>query len=198
MLKAFLYVRFDCFSIFAASTLCYAFFIRSFVRNDPHHFVVIELHTLARTDTSLSATVAAAAAVSFRYKIRSSVFGGLLRLRMGSPLSISSTSTTLPCPSLVLVHAHAHTLAHLPIQTQRLRPRYTRRNCVDVVSLCGILSTLDTSWFRRVYPSSSSPTKASRQLTTSVNLESSGHSFQTFAHSTLESQDTYDLQISRF
>lgn len=123
VLKAFLYVRFDCFSVFALLRLGRLLRVFSFVRNDPHHF--------SRCHRTQHIVICSAMCLFRRYKIRSSVFGGLqLRLRMGSPLSFY----------LALL---SRTLSHqcLTQRRTRLRPRYTRRNCVDVARWWCILST---------------------------------------------------------
>lgn len=89
VLKAFLYVRFDCFSVFARRLrrLLRVFFAASFVMT-----LTTSLSSLARTH------IVICSAMSLRYKIPAVPFS-VLRLRMGSPLSACCDTAPIPPPS---------------------------------------------------------------------------------------------------
>lgn len=107
---------------------CYAFF-RSFVRSpDPHQF---SRRVIAHT--SLSAAQCLLFRRRRRYKIRSSVFGGL-------PTTTSQNGVASLSAFYLALLSRTHTHSSISVSTNttnsksRLRLRYTRRNCVDVAS----------------------------------------------------------------
>lgn len=127
VLKAFLYVRFDCFSASLLPRLGRLLRVFSFVRLTLTSFLVVIAHT------SLSAAQCLLFRRRRRYKIRSSVFGGL-------PTTTSQNGVASLSAFYLALLSRTHTHSSISVSTNttnsksRLRPRYTRRNCVDVAS----------------------------------------------------------------
>lgn len=108
VLKAFLYVRFDCFSASLLPRLGRLLRVFSFARLTLTSFLVVIAHT------SLSAAQCLLFRRRRRYKIRSSVFGGLpTTTSQNGVASLSAIYLAL------LSRTHAHTLTYRFLQTQR-------------------------------------------------------------------------------